>query len=65
MLQSVRDVHLLGVHLMKSQLRMRSEVVVKCVGFSWTRSFISVVSKEELVSVINAGPLSSIDKSSD
>lgn len=56
---------LLGVHLLRSQLRILSAVELKCVGFSLIRSRIMVVSREELDSVRTAGPLSSIDKSID
>ena len=44
---------------------MRSDVALKFVGFSCTRSSIIVINREELVSVSNAGPLSSIDRSID
>jgi len=62
--QGIED-HLLGVHLLNNQLKTRSDVVLKCVGFSCMRSRMIVAIKEELVSVRAAGPLSSIESSID
>ena len=57
--------NLLGVHLPRSQVIIFSAVKLKCVGFSFIRSRVIVVSKEELDSVSNEGPVSSIDISID
>jgi hypothetical protein len=57
--------HLLGVHLLRSQFRTRSAVVLKWVGFSLMRSWRMVINRDELVSVSDAGPLNSMDRSID
>lgn len=57
--------YLLGVHLLRSQFRILSAVELKCVGFSVIRFLMTVVRKEELVSVSDAGPLNSIDNNMD
>jgi hypothetical protein len=62
--QGIGD-HALGVHLLNNQLRTRSDVVLKCVGFSCMRSRMIVAIKDELVSVRAAGPLNSIERSID
>ena len=46
-----------------SQFKIRSAVELKCVGFSLIRCWIMVVKSDELLSVSDAGPLNSIDKS--
>lgn len=56
---------LLGVHLPRSQFKIRSAVELKRVGFSFTRSCKMVVMSDELLSVSDAGPLSSMDASMD
>jgi hypothetical protein len=48
-----------------SQLRIRSAVELKCVGFSLIRSCRMVVNSDELLSVSSAGPLNSMDSSKD
>jgi hypothetical protein len=65
LVQHTSQEHSPGVHLLRSQLRMRSEVALKCAGFSCTRSRMMVVNREELVSVSAVGPLNSIDRSID